>query len=229
TQAHTVTVMGVSRKLDDPAFVLATQNSCEQDGTYPLTEAQMDRFMFKHIVTYPNLSELQIIASITQVAMAETADSACNAEELLIMRQTAKEITVADDVLNYAMKLTLATHPESEVATKTSKKYVRYGASPRAGQALISAAKVRALMHGRFNVANSDINALAKAVLRHRIKPNFEAITEHINSDQIIEDIIQELSGAAPKEKINDQVISFDEEQTNEGTKAKGGLFKRKK
>lgn len=226
-QEHTVTVMGVSRKLDEPFFVLATQNPIEQDGTYPLPEAQMDRFMFKLIVTYPNLSELKNIVNITQVTMAETADAACNAEELLQMRQTAKEIPVADDVLNYAMKLTLATHPASEVATKTSKKYVRYGASPRAAQALISAAKVRALMHGRFNVAYSDINALAKSVLRHRIKPNFEAITEHINSDQIIEDIIRELSGEAPKEHIKDDVVKLDEELTNE--QAKGGFFKRKK
>src|SRR5690606_16682709 len=101
---------------------------------------------------------------------------------------------------------------------------VRYGASPRAAQALISAAKVRALMHGRFNVAYSDINALAKPVLRHRIKPNFEAITEHISSDHIIEDIIKELSGETPKERIVDQTPDYTEEDTNK----KGGLFKRK-
>lgn len=230
-QEHTVTVMGISRKLDEPFFVLATQNPIEQDGTYPLPEAQMDRFMFKLIVSYPNLEELGRIVNITQVTMDETADAACNATELLLMRKTAKEIPVAQEVLNYTMKLTLATHPDSEVATTASKKYVRFGASPRAAQALISAAKVRALMQGRFNVAYSDINALAKIVLRHRIKPNFEALTEHVTSDDIIEAIIKEL-GVAPTKKVTEkpqEPTTKDNDESQDEGKTKGGFFGKKK
>jgi len=179
-QEHTVTVMGVSRKLNEPFFVLATQNPIEQDGTYPLPEAQMDRFMFKLIVKNPNLDELMAIVNMTQKTMAEVADSACTGDELLEMRKTANQIPVAEDVLRYAMTLCSATHPDGDCATETAKKYVRLGASPRAGQALISAAKVRALMQGRFNVSYNDLNELAYPVLRHRMKLNFEAIAQRV-------------------------------------------------
>ena len=192
-QEHTVTVMGVSRKLAEPFFVLATQNPIEQDGTYPLPEAQMDRFMFKLIVDYPNMDELEQIVNMTQKTMAEVADAVCTAEELLKMREVAKEIPVATEVLKYAMKLVISTQPESESPAPTSKKYLRYGASPRAAQALITAAKVRALMHGRYNVSYDDINTLAYPILRHRIKLNFQAITEHISADQVISGIIKEI------------------------------------
>jgi MoxR-like ATPase len=194
-QEHTVTVMGVSRKLNEPFFVLATQNPIEQDGTYPLPEAQMDRFMFKLIVKNPSLDELMGIVNMTQKTMAEVADAACNGEQLLEMRKTANQIPVAEDVMRYAMTLCSATHPDSDCATQTAKKYVRLGASPRAGQALISAAKVRALMLGRFNVSYNDINALAYPVLRHRMKLTFEAIAERISPDEIITMIIKELNG----------------------------------
>ena len=193
-QEHTVTVMGVSRKLNEPFFVLATQNPIEQDGTYPLPEAQMDRFMFKIIVKNPTLDELMDIVNMTQKTMAEVADAACSGEELLAMRATANQIPVAQDVMRYAMTLCSATHPDSECASQTAKKYVRLGASPRAGQALISAAKVMALLNGRFNVAYSDVNRLAYPVLRHRMKLNFEAIAERINPDDIITMIIEELA-----------------------------------
>ena len=192
-QEHTVTVMGVSRKLNEPFFVLATQNPIEQDGTYPLPEAQMDRFMFKLIVKNPSLDELMDIVDMTQKTMAEVADAACNGEELLKMRATANQIPVARDVMKYAMTLCSATHPDSECASEVAKKYVRLGASPRAGQALISAAKVKALLKGRFNVAYSDINELAYPVLRHRMKMNFEAIAGRVSPDDVIEQIIAEL------------------------------------
>ena len=192
-QEHTVTVMGVSRKLAEPFFVLATQNPIEQDGTYPLPEAQMDRFMFKLLVPNPGLDELMDIVTMTQKTMAEVADAACSGEALLAMRKTANQIPVAEEVLRYAMILTSATHPDSECSTDVAKKYVRVGASPRAGQALISAAKVMALIKGRFNVAYSDINELAYPVLRHRIKLNFEAIAERITADEIIRMIIEEV------------------------------------
>ena len=192
-QEHTVTVMGVSRKLNEPFFVLATQNPIEQDGTYPLPEAQMDRFMFKLLVPNPGLDELMQIVDLTQKTMAEVAEAACSGEELLQMRATANQIPVATDVMRYAMTLCSATHPDSECASEAAKKYVRLGASPRAGQALISAAKVKALMSGRFNVSYGDINSLAYPVLRHRMKMNFEAIAGRVTPDMVIKLILEEL------------------------------------
>ena len=193
-QEHSVTVMGVSRRLEEPFFVLATQNPIEQDGTYPLPEAQMDRFMFKLLVPNPSLKELMQIVDMTQKTMEETAECACTGEQLLKMRETANHIPVAEEVLRYAMILTSATHPNSECSAEAAKKYVRVGASPRAGQALISAAKVKALIKGRFNVAYSDIEELAKPVLRHRLKLNFEAVAERVSADEIIEQIVAEVS-----------------------------------
>ena len=191
---HTVTVMGVSRPLEEPFFVLATQNPIEQDGTYPLPEAQMDRFMFKVNVPNPSIEELVQIVDMTQKTMAEVADCACNKEELLQMRETANQIPVASEVLKYAMILVSATHADGECASEAAKKYIRMGASPRAGQALISAAKVMALIKGRLNVAYADINELAYPVLRHRIKLNFEAIAERVSPDEIIGQIVEEVS-----------------------------------
>lgn len=193
-QEHTVTVMGVSRKMKEPFFVLATQNPVEQDGTYPLPEAQMDRFMFKLVVKNPTLDELKGIVTMTQKTMAEVAEVACNAEELLQMRETANQIPVADEVLNFAMTLISATSPDSEYASDAAKKYVLLGSSPRGGQALISAAKVRALMNGRFNVSYADIATLAFPVLRHRMKMNFEAIAEGVDPDTVIRMIIEEVA-----------------------------------
>ncbi len=243
-QEHTVTVMGVSRRLAEPFFVLATQNPIEQDGTYPLPEAQMDRFMFKLLVPNPKLNELMEIVTMTQKTMEEVAEKACTGEELLAMRRTANQIPVADEVLRYAMILTSATHPDSECATETAKKYVRVGASPRAGQALISAAKVLALIKGRFNVAYSDINELAYPVLRHRIKLNFEAVAERISADEVIRMILEEvakkqkMSFAAPlvtKEKPAEEdeegspaPAAPAETEQPEGKKKKRGLFGRK-
>ena len=200
-QEPTVTVMGVSRKLSEPFFVLATQNPIEQDGTYPLPEAQMDRFMFKLLVPNPSIAELMQIVDMTQKTMAEVAEKVCNGEQLLKMRETANQIPVAEEVLRYAIIMTSATHPDSECATEASKKYVRVGASPRAGQALISAAKVKALIKGRFNVSFSDINELAFPVLRHRLKLNFEAIAERVSADDVIKMIVDEVSKNAKYKK----------------------------
>lgn len=219
-QEHTVTVMGKSRRLNEPFFVLATQNPIEQDGTYPLPEAQMDRFMFKLLITYPNLDELNKIVCMTQETMDERADSVCNADELLSMRETAREIPVADSVMEYALRLVLATHPDGECPAAVSKKYVRFGASPRAAQALITAAKVRALINGRFNVSFGDLDALAYPVLRHRIKANFEAVTENVTTDDIVAEIIKETAkncGRKPAETAA--------EENKEGKKK---LFKKK-
>jgi len=212
-QEHTVTVMGTSRKLQEPFFVLATQNPIEQDGTYPLPEAQMDRFMFKLVVENPSLSELMEIVTLTQKTMAEQADAACNGEELLAMRKTANEIPVATEVLEYALRLAVATHPDSEFPSKAAKKYVRVGTSPRAGQALISAAKVLALLKGRFNVAYEDINELAFPVFRHRMKLNFEAIAERVSADDIIHLILLE---KGKDYKPSDKRVAQAAQQSNE-------------
>ncbi|MDE7463770.1 MAG: MoxR family ATPase, partial [Clostridiales bacterium] len=188
----------------------------EQDGTYPLPEAQMDRFMFKLLVTYPNREELKSIVGMTQITMDEVADVACNAEELLAMRATAKEVPIADEVMDYAMSLTLATQPESEYPASISKKYVRCGASPRAAQALISAAKVRALINGRYNVSYNDLNELACPVLRHRIKLTFEAVTDNVSADDVIKGIITELKhgNTAMPEEGKDEGVESDKTTT---------------
>ena len=229
-QEHTVTVMGVSRKLNEPFFVLATQNPIEQDGTYPLPEAQMDRFMFKLIVPNPSLDELMQIVDMTQKTMAEVAEAACSGEELLEMRRTANQIPVAEDVMRYAMTLCSATHPDSECASAAAKKYVRLGASPRAGQALISAAKVRALMRGRYNVAYSDLNELAYPVLRHRMKMNFEAIAARVQPDDVITMIIEELNGKKPEktQTAAEPAAQAPAEVTPETEQADGKKGKRK-
>ena len=233
-QEHTVTVMGVSRKLEEPFFVLATQNPVEQDGTYPLPEAQMDRFMFKIIVKNPSLDELMDIVDMTQKTMAEVADAACNGADLLEMRATANQIPVAREVMRYAMQLCSATHPDSECASEAAKKYVRLGASPRAGQALISAAKVKALMNGRYNVSYNDINELAYPVLRHRMKLTFEAIAERVSPDEIVKMIIDELTKKGKLENEKPEAVapaaeevSVPETEGEENAK-KRGMFRRK-
>ncbi len=236
-QEHTVTVMGVSRKLEEPFFVLATQNPIEQDGTYPLPEAQMDRFMFKLIVKNPTLDELMGIVNMTQKTMAEVSDAACSGEELLEMRATANAIPVAEEVMRYAMTLCSATHPDSECASEAAKKYVRLGASPRAGQALISAAKVRALLNGRYNVSYNDINELAYPVLRHRMKLTFGAISDRVSADDVVTMILTELTKkhgisftAKTAVKATEEVVEEEAATTEEvqETKKKRGLFGRK-
>ena len=221
-QEHTVTVMGVSRKMSEPFFVLATQNPIEQDGTYPLPEAQMDRFMFKIIVYNPSLDELMSIVNMTQKTMAEVADAACNGSDLLEMRATANQIPVAEEVMKYAMTLCSATHPDSEFAGEAAKKYVRLGASPRAGQALISAAKVKALMKGRFNVSYEDVNELALPVFRHRIKLTFEAAAERVSADEIVKAIVADVMEKCGLSKKEAEV------QTDAQDSKKHKLFGRK-
>jgi MoxR-like ATPase len=193
-QEHKVTVMGVTRKMDEPFFVLATQNPIEQDGTYPLPEAQMDRFMFKILVPNPSAEELGQIVNMTHKTMEETAQAACNGEELLRMRAVAKTIPVSSEVLHYAMVLIASTHPDSEVATETTKRFIRAGASPRAAQAIITAGQVRALINGRYNVSFEDINSLAVPVLRHRLKLGFEAVTSKMSPDDVVRSLIADLN-----------------------------------
>ena len=165
-QEHKVTVSNQAYVLEEPFFVLATENPIEQDGTYPLPEAQMDRFMFKLIMKFPGVEELVDIVNMTQITMDENATPVVDGKTILEMRELAKGVPVIDEVLFYAVNLISASHPELEKATATAKKYIKYGASPRAAQALVSCAKVRALMRGNYNVSYEDVDALAPAVLR---------------------------------------------------------------
>ena len=191
-QEHKVTVSNVSYKIEEPFFVLATENPIEQDGTYPLPEAQMDRFMFKLIVGFPTPEELAGIVKMTQITMEETARPVIGGEDILSMRALASTVPVADEVLDYTVDLVSNTHPELAASPASAKKYVKYGASPRAAQGLITAAKVRALMEGRYNVSYEDIEALACPILRHRIKVNYTAINEKLTADDVIGMLIKE-------------------------------------
>jgi len=191
-QEHKVTVGNDTYTLAEPFFVLATENPIEQDGTYPLPEAQMDRFMFKLIVKFPGNDELASIVKMTQKTMLETAEPVIDGATVLSMRELASTVPVIDDVLNYAVALVSSTHPELEGASATAKKYVKYGASPRAAQALITAAKVRALMNGNYNVSYADIDALAYPVFRHRVKLNYSALNDKLTIDDVIATLIKE-------------------------------------
>ena len=191
-QEHKVTIGRATHQIAEPFFVMATENPIEQDGTYPLPEAQMDRFMFKLIMKFPGKDELKSIVNMTQATMLETAEAVIDGPTILGMRKLASTVPVIDDVLEYAVSLVAATHPEIEGASFTASKYIKYGASPRAAQALITAAKVRALMHGNYNVSYADIDALAAPVLRHRIKINYAAINDKLSVDDVIEMIVKE-------------------------------------
>ncbi|MCQ2427515.1 MAG: MoxR family ATPase, partial [Clostridia bacterium] len=191
-QEHTVTVAGESYRLDEPFFVLATQNPVEQEGTYPLPEAQMDRFMFKVVVPFPSNADLKDIIVMTQKKVDAVAEKKVNRSDILEMRDVAREIPVSETVLDYAAALIGSTHPELGYGAPSAKKYLRFGASPRAAQALISGAKVLALMSGRYNASVNDIKSLAYPVLRHRIALNFEAVTAGLSPDDVIGMILAE-------------------------------------
>jgi MoxR-like ATPase len=190
-QERSVTVGGAIRKLDEPFLVLATQNPLEMEGTYPLPEAQLDRFFFKLMVRFPSLQELSGIIDRTTVHSECHASKVIDAATLIEMRSFAREVAIAEHVKEYALKVVLGTHPESEYATEMTKRYVRYGSSPRGAQTLVLAAKVCALLDGRYNVAFEDIKRIARQALRHRIILNFEGEAERIDTDQIVEDILQ--------------------------------------
>lgn len=188
-QEHHVTVAGVSRPLEEPYFVLATQNPLEQEGTYPLPEAQLDRFLLKIQVEFPTLEELGAIVGMTTNVQTEEAKTVTSGEALLKLREIAASVPVAQAVQTYALTLVLHTHPELTDAPSVTKSFVRYGASPRAAQAMIMTARVRALLKGRYNVAFEDIDAVAPACLRHRIALNFEGLSQGKTAEGIIEEL----------------------------------------
>lgn len=187
-QEHTVTVGNESHTLEEPFLVLATQNPIEQEGTYPLPEAQLDRFMFKILVKFPCKEELRGIVGLTEGQEPPEIRGLMNGEELLQARKLISRIPVADAVMNYILELVMATHEENP--------YIREGASPRAAQALIRASKARAFMEGRLNVSFEDVQSVAYPVLRHRVLLSFDAVSEGVTEDTVIRQIIES------KEKI---------------------------
>lgn len=199
-QEHTVTVSGEDHRLEEPFFVLATQNPIEQEGTYALPEAQMDRFMFKLTMQYPTVEEMKEIVLMTQKTMDEVSDSVVDGAQLLRMRETAKEIPVIDDIVMYTMRLVASTQPGSDEAGDVARRCIRLGASPRAAQALITGAKVRAMVGGRYNVSYEDIDALAYPVLRHRIKLGYEALADRMTSDDVIGELLRAMKNGKKKE-----------------------------
>jgi len=196
-QEHSVTVAGHMYTLVEPFFVLATQNPIEMEGTYPLPEAQLDRFLFKLIVPSPTLSELSAIVERTTGATTPQVEKVLDGAAILAMRRIAREVPIASHVRDYAVRVILATHPRSETATDMTNQFVRFGASPRGAQALVLAAKIRALLDGRYNVAYEDISSVAPAALRHRIILNFEGEAEGIGTDAIIREILNRLTAQA--------------------------------
>ncbi|MHA3772099.1 AAA family ATPase [Verrucomicrobiota bacterium sgz303538] len=190
-QEHHVTVGGVQHRLDQPFLVLATQNPLEMEGTYPLPEAQLDRFFFKLKVLYPSADDLHTILERTTARETPTVGKVLeSAEAVLDLRETVRQIPIAREIQAHAIHLVMATHPDNKEACPLAKRFVRYGASPRGAQALILAAKIYALLDGRFHVAKADVDKAAPAALRHRILMNFEGEAEGRTSDEIIAEIL---------------------------------------
>ncbi len=181
-QEHTVTVGSESHALDAPFFVLATQNPIENEGTYPLPEAQLDRFMFKILVRFPSKEELRGIVGLTEGAQPPAIEKQIDGEGLLAAQALVSQIPIADAVMDYLLELVMATHAQNP--------YIREGASPRAAQALIRAARAKAFLEGRFNVSFQDVQEAAYPVLRHRIIPSFDAVSAGVSEDDIIKQIL---------------------------------------
>lgn len=191
-QEHSVTAAGTTYKLEEPFFVLATQNPIEQEGTYPLPEAQLDRFMFNLFLDYPSYEEEIAVVKATTTEFKPKVERVLNAAQIIAFQDLVRKVPVADNVIQYAVKLVQATR------TKTSthqivKDFINYGAGPRASQNLILGAKTRAALYGRFTPSIEDVKAVAPSVLRHRIVPNFNAEAEGVSANDIIQKIISEL------------------------------------
>jgi len=196
-QERSVTVAGTTHTLAPPFFVLATQNPLEMEGTYPLPEAQLDRFFFKLLVQFPTAAELESILDRTTEAVEPRAQPVFDGRRVVELSHLARQIPIASDLRRYGIALILATHPESPVATDMARRYVRYGSSPRGAQALILAAKIRAILDHRYHVAREDLRACAPPALRHRLILNFEGQAENIQPDEIIADILRSVDAPA--------------------------------
>lgn len=193
-QEQTVTVGKTTYSLPQPFLVLATQNPIEMEGTYPLPEAQMDRFLFKLSVLFPSFEELKGIVDITTANKAVELQKVIEAAAILEMRKVIREVPIAKPVKEYALKVVMGTHPEIDGAPESTKKYIRFGASPRAAQAIITASRARALMEGRYNVSFEDIKYVAYPSLRHRFFLNFDAMADSVTTDGLITELLEVIS-----------------------------------
>jgi MoxR-like ATPase len=193
-QEMSVSVGKTTYKLDQPFLVLATQNPLEMEGTYPLPEAQLDRFFFKLKVVYPTEAAMHTILERTTQATSDTVERVVDGNEIMQMRHAARLVPIAQPVQGYAIRLTLGTHPHSPYATPMIKKYVRYGASPRAAQALVLGAKIHALTQGHAFVSPDNIRAIALPALRHRLLLNFEGEAEQMDTDVMVKELLAGVS-----------------------------------
>ena len=191
-QEKSVTVAGERLVLAPPFFVLATQNPLEMEGTYPLPEAQLDRFLLKLLVPFPTLEDLVEVSRRTTRRETPRAGAALRAEEVVRLMGVVRDVPIAPHIERYAARLLLSTHPTQELATPRVKQYVKYGGSPRGLQAMVLGGKVRALLDGRFNVSGEDVREIAPAALRHRLILNFEGEAEEIETDDIIQEILRQ-------------------------------------
>jgi MoxR-like ATPase len=194
-QEKMITVGNDTYKLPQPFMVLATQNPIENEGTYPLPEAQLDRFIFKLLVQFPNVDELKTIMDRTVTNSKITLNPIMSGEDIIEIRKIVYDMPMADAVKEYALRIVVGTHPEVEEGTQVAKKYVLTGASPRADQAIFKTAKAKAFMEGRSNVSFEDINFVAYPALRHRLALNFNALSDSVSPEYIISEIIKEISG----------------------------------
>ncbi len=192
-QEHEVSAAGVTYKLDEPFFVLATQNPIEQEGTYPLPEAQLDRFMFNLWVDYPTHAEEEQIVHSTTSAYSADLKTILNAQDIMELQELIRRVPVADNVVSYAVKLARLTRPGNEEAPKFIKEWINWGAGPRASQYMVLGAKTRAVLDGRPTPAIEDVQAVAKSVLRHRLVCNFNAEAEGVSAADVVEKLLQEL------------------------------------
>ncbi|MBI3098203.1 MAG: MoxR family ATPase [Planctomycetes bacterium] len=196
-QEHSVTVGGNIYTLEEPFLVLATQNPLEMEGTYPLPEAQLDRFFYKLMVEFSSLEDLKTILGRTTDAGAPKTQKVMTAARIQEWKQLVREVVAAPHLKDYVARIILATHPKSPFAIDITNKYVRYGSSPRGAQSLILAAKVKALLDGRYNVSFADVKSCAKPSLRHRLILNFEGEAEGISTDSVIDAVLKEVPTSA--------------------------------
>ena len=192
-QEKSVTVGGISHRLDGLFFVMATQNPLEMEGTYPLPEAQLDRFFFKLLVPFPSTQDIEMILNRTTDVETPEANRLMETDRVIEMSRLARRIPISDEVRRFAIHTVMGSHPDHELASPMTKKFVRYGSSPRGAQAIILAAKINAILDSRYHVATDDIRAVAANCLRHRILLNFEGQAEDIKTDDIVENILQNI------------------------------------
>ena len=201
-QERSVSIAGKINKLKEPFFVMATQNPIEQEGTYPLPEAQLDRFFFKLVVGYSSREELNTIIERTTKGVHVQADKVMDGTEILQWQQLVREVILAPHVQDYIARLTLATHPDGPFAVPITNQYLRWGSSPRGAQTLTLAAKVRALLSGRYNVSFEDIRRVYLPAMRHRVILNFEAEAEGIDPDKVLLEVLEKVPEKAEDTKV---------------------------